>query len=69
LHSRSQGGLTEDQAQCMSQGMVDALGPEMAAEMAAGGQPDPSQVSQEEMMALQQAVLGCGVSPGGGGGG
>jgi uncharacterized protein DUF2510 len=61
FHNSSGGAMSEDQARCLAQGMVDTVGVEGARALTGAGGGLPPSLTAEQQQHLQQLTMECGV--------
>jgi uncharacterized protein DUF2510 len=61
FQNSSAGAMSEDQARCLAQGMVDTVGVEGARALTGGGGAMPPTLSAEQQQQLQQLTMECGM--------
>jgi hypothetical protein len=61
FQNSSAGAMSEEQARCLAQGMVDTVGVEGARALTGGGGGMPPTLSAEQQQQLQQLTMECGM--------
>jgi hypothetical protein len=61
FHNSSGGAMSEDQAHCLAQGMVDTVGVEGARALTGAGGGMPPSLTAEQQQHLQQLTMDCGM--------